>query len=264
LSTRAYRIGPLSLELSMPDGPLEAELDSSWGPFRGVPPGQTVKLAVTLREGEPGAAPPTMPRPLTLPGGESLLAGEGWQARISADGLAVALEQKAERFPLETTVKILLARALSKNGGMLLQGVAVAHGGGAAAFIGGPGQGKSTLAKMAALGGVPVLADGLVAVFPILGEWWAYGTPWETGAAWGAPLKALGLLAHGAAPSVSNADPADMLAVLGQSALLPDDGEATRVAHLCAVEQALGKVKAVRLTFAPDARVAQALMALCG
>jgi hypothetical protein len=263
LNARTYRIGPLALELSLPDGPLADELDQAWGPFRGVPPGQTVKVAVSLREGAPAPWPRPVPRPVALPDGASLLAGDGWQARISADGLAVEVEQRAERLPLEMTVKILLARALSQNGGMLLHGAAVAHGGGAAAFIAPSGGGKSTLAKMAALGGVSVLADELVAVFPISGEWWAYGTPWHVGAAWGAPLKALGLLAWDSAPRVDALAPTALLKVLAENALLPDDEPATRKALFAAAEQALGKVRAVKLTFAPDARVAHELATLC-
>jgi hypothetical protein len=263
LSTRAYRIGPLALELSLPDGALENELDLAWGSFRGVPPGQAVKLSVTLREGSPSGLSRAMPRPVSLPSGESVLAGDGWQARISADGLSVSLEQRSERQPLEATVKILLARALSKSGGMLLHGMAVAHGGGAAVFAATDGSGKTTLAQMAALGGLSVLADGLVAVFPISGEWWAYGTPWNVGAAWGAPLKTVGVLEWGPSPQTEKAAPAVVRAALEKCALLPDDEAATRAALVAAADQALGKVRVVKLAFAPDARVAQELAALC-
>lgn len=263
MSTRTYRVGPLALELSLPDGALENELDLAWGSFRGVPQGQPVKLSVTLRDGAPAGLTRAMPRPVALPSGESVLAGDGWQARISADGLSVALEQPSARQPLETTVKILLARALSKSGGMLLHGAAVAHGGGAAVFAATDGSGKTTLAQMAALGGLSVLADGLVAVFPISGEWWAYGTPWNVGAAWGAPLKTLGTLEWGPSPRVEKSAPGAVRAALEKCALLPDDEAATRAALVAAADQALGKVLAVKLAFAPDARVAQELAALC-
>ncbi len=263
MSTRAYRIGPLALELTLPDGPLENDLDLAWGPFRGVPPGVAVKLSVTLREGEPSGPARAMPRPVALPSGESLLAGDGWQARISADGLSVALEQRSERLPLETTVKILLARALLKSGGLLVSGAAVAHGGGAAVFVARDGSGKTTLAQMAALGGVTTIGDGLVAVFPISGEWWAYGTPWNVGAAWGAPLKTLGTLAWGSPPKVEKVPAAEVRAMLEKCALLPDDEAATRAALADAAEQCSSKARAVKLTFAADARVAQELAALC-
>lgn len=247
----------------MPDGPLQSELDQSWGAFRGVPPGQVVKLSVALRPGDPAPFPRPVPRPVAQADGASLLSGDGWQARISADGLQVELEQRSERVPLEMTAKILLARALSKAGGMLVHGVGVVHGGGAAVFVAPSGKGKSTLAALAAQGGVTVLGDELVAVFPISGEWWAYGTPWHIGSAWGAPLKALGLLAWSEAHAVEPLPPSELLRVLAENALLPDDEPATRKALFAAAEQALGKVKVVRLQFARDARVAQALEALC-
>lgn len=263
MSTRAYRIGPLSLEVTMPDGPLESELDQSWGAFRGVPPGQVVKMKVALRPGDPAPFPRPVPRPVALADGSSILAGDGWQARISADGLEVELEQRSERIPVEMTAKILLARALSQAGGMLVHGVGVVHGGGAAVFVAPSGRGKSTLAALASEGGVTVLGDELVAVFPIAGEWWAYGTPWHLGSAWGAPLKALGLLAWSDAHAVEPLAPTELLRVLAENTLLPDDEAATRKALFAAAEQALAKVKAVRLSFARDAQVAQTLQALC-
>jgi hypothetical protein len=173
------------------------------------------------------------------------------------------MEQKADRFPLETTVKLLLARALLKSGGMLLHGCAVAHGGGSAVFVAGAQGGKSTLGKMAALGGVSVLADEWVAVFPISGEWWAYGTPWEQGAAWGAPLRALGSLEFSDSPRADKVPAEALRAALEQHALLPDDEPETLAAHRAAVAEALGKVKAVKLSFDAHPRVAATLQALC-
>ncbi len=132
------------------------------------------------------------------------------------------------------------------------------------AVSGVPGGGKSTLCKMAALGGVSVLADEWVAVFPISGEWWAYGTPWSQGAAWGAPLKALGVLARGSAPLVEKVGAAELAKALAENALLPDDEAATKQAVAVSAREVLEKVKAVRLAFDAHPRVAEALQTLCG
>jgi hypothetical protein len=264
VTSPTYRIGPLALELTIPDSELRSDIDHAWGAFRGVPPGVPVKLSVALREEAATPAARTMPRPVRLPSGETLLAGDGWQARLAADGLHAVMEQRPERFPLETTVKILLARALNKSGGLLLRACAVAHGGGAAVFVAGAQGGKSTLAKVAAIGGVSVLADEWVAVFPISGEWWAYGTPWEQGAAWGAPLKAIGSLSFGESPQVDVVPPESLRGLLLANVLLPDDEAATRTAAERAADEVLAKANTVKLTFDAHARVSVALQSLCG
>jgi hypothetical protein len=62
---------------------------------------------------------------------------------------------------------------------------------------------------------------------------------------------------------VETAEPAAVRATLERCALAPDDEAATRVALIAAAELVLGKVRVVKLAFAPDARVAQHLAALC-
>lgn len=262
--TRTYRFGPLALQVALADGPLADAVDAAWGGFRGVPPGEVVQVEVTLRPGAPAQGPRPLPRVAAEPGGGVVLLGDDWEARVSPDGARVALASREERFPLEATAKVLLARALRAHGGLLLHGAAVAHAGGAAVFVAASGGGKSTLASCAARGGLGALADELVAVFPIQGAWWAYGTPWNVGTASGAPLRAVGILAWSEQHRVTPAAPSEVLRVLAENALLADDAPQTRRDFFAAAEALLAACLPVRLAFAPRPDVAALLGTLCG
>lgn len=213
-------------------------------------------VAVAPAQARPAPATRELPRVLRSEDGALRLAGEDYDATLSADGLQASVEGQG-RFPVETVLKVMLARALARRGGLLVHGVAVAHQGRAALFTGHSGAGKSTLGGLWGQAGGQVLSDELVAAWPEPGRGWrAAGTPWNVGQAAEAELRAVGTLAW---DGVSRWEPqaaGDVGRMLLVNALLPEATPAGRGGLLGAAGRLLSEVSPVRLVFARDASVA--------
>ncbi|WP_043711291.1 hypothetical protein [Corallococcus macrosporus] len=197
-----------------------------------------------------------LPRILRAPDGSLSLAGEDYDATLSADGLQARVEGRG-RFPVETVLKVMLARALARRGGLLVHGVAVAHQGRAALFTGPSGAGKSTLGALWAQAGGEVLSDELVAVWPAPGGGWrAAGTPWNVGLAAEARLSAVGTLAWEGVSRWEAQAAGEVGRMLLLNALLPEATPAGRGGLLAAAGRVLSEEAPVRLVFARDASAA--------
>ncbi|WP_240359853.1 hypothetical protein [Pyxidicoccus trucidator] len=120
-------------------------------------------VAPTVVRPEPATR--TLPLVQRTPEGGLHLEGEDYSATLSVDGLRASVVGQG-RFPVETVLKVMLAGALARRGGLLVHGVAVAHQERAALFVGHSGAGKSTLGALWAEAGGVVLSDELVAVWP--------------------------------------------------------------------------------------------------
>ncbi|WP_426752165.1 hypothetical protein [Myxococcus sp. Y35] len=215
--------------------------------------------AVPPAEARPEPPVRTLPHTLARADGALGLAGEDYDATLSADGLQAQVVGQG-RFPVETALKVMLARALARRGGLLVHGVAVAHQGRAALFTGHSGAGKSTLGTLWASAGGQVLSDELVAVWPEaeLG-WRVAGTPWNVGLPVEARLVAVGTLAWAASSRWESQPAGEVGRLLLLNALLPEATPSGRGGLLASAGRLLTEVAPVRLTFARDASVASVL-----
>jgi hypothetical protein len=160
---------------------------------------------------------------------------EGDSLRIAGLGLVARLEWRPRltlalwtdsvdpaRLPgtVENVLRVAVAHRLAEEGGALLHAAAVAGAGGAAAFLGRSGAGKTTLARLCLEEGLTVLGDDLVAVV------WRDGAPWLQPLPFGgdlrpepplpaaAPLAGLYRLAHGQDHAVADLGHGQALATL--------------------------------------------------
>lgn len=229
--------------------------------------GEVARLEVLAPERvRPMPATRELPRVQRTPEGLLRLEGEDYSATLSGDGLNAMLVGQG-RFPVETVLKVMLAGALARRGGLLVHGVAVVHQGRAALFVGHSGAGKSTLGALWAEAGGVVLSDELVAVWPepvVVGGsgaasapvWRAAGTPWNVGMPDEAVLKAVGTLAwdSGSRWEVQAAGAVGRMLLL--NALLPEATTTGRAGLLASAGRLLSEVPPVRLVFARDASAA--------
>lgn len=206
----------------------------------------------------PAPATRELPRIERAPDGSQHLEGEDYSATLAADGLRATVVGQG-RFPVETVLKVMLAGALARRGGLLVHGVAVAHQGRAALFVGHSGAGKSTLGALWADAGGERLADELVAVWPVRepsGTWRVAGTPWNVGVPGEAVLKAVGMLAWDTGSRWEAQSAGEVGRMLLPNALLPEATAAGRAGLLAASGRLLSEVAPVRLVFARDASAA--------
>jgi hypothetical protein len=227
-----------------------------------------------------------LPRVQRAPEGSLRLDGEDYSATLAADGLRATVVGQG-RFPVETVLKVMLAGALARRGGLLVHGVAVAHQGRAALFVGHSGAGKSTLGSLWAEAGGVLLSDELVAVWPERGAgtvaaagvasglapgvrpapptrapsdaapvWRVAGTPWNVGVPGEAVLKAVGTLAWDTASRWEAQTAGEVGRLLLLNALLPEATAAGRGGLLASAGRLLSEVSPVRLVFARDASAA--------
>jgi len=104
--------------------------------------------------------------------GLGLVARLEWRPRLA---LAIWTDSAgAERLPgtIENVLRVAVAYRLAEEGGALLHAAGAADAGGAAAFLGRSGAGKTTLARLCRAEGKTVLGDDLVALV------WRDGAPW--------------------------------------------------------------------------------------
>jgi hypothetical protein len=244
--------------LDVEDEALRALLTRVFTRFQAeVPPVARVEVVAPA---VPRAAPTvrTLPEARRGPEGQLHLEGEDYAVRISADGLR-AWVTGVGSFPVETTLKLLLALELARRGGLLVHGVGVEHLGQAALWVGPSGAGKSTLASLWRASEGAVLADELVAVWPEDGSWRAAGTPWNTGLPREAALRVVGVLGWEARSRWEPASAGEVARVLLLNALLPEASTEGRSFLLGAASRLLASVRTARLVFAPDASVVEVL-----
>jgi hypothetical protein len=145
-------------------------------------------------------------------------------ATMRSDATGMTVLQPRRVISTENALRVLLATALARRGGLLLHAAGVVQDGAATVLFGRSGSGKSTSARLAR--GRPVLGDDLVALTKEADGWRAHSTPFGGAAARrrrarGAPVRALLRLRHGAAFELRPLAPAAAAFELLQSTVLP-------------------------------------------
>lgn len=182
-----------------------------------------------------------------------------WRAKISSDGTRAEVESGDERFPVETVVKLLLARRLLEQGGLLFHGVGLKSVNEGALFVAHSGEGKSTLGTWSTRAGLERLADELVAVIPGADCPTLHGTPWNVGLPLQAQLRILGTLAWSEEPRLESAKASQLAPKLLSNTLLFDASPVGRARVFLAAGELLDAVTCVTLYFAPDVSVGKTL-----
>jgi len=262
------RIAGWSAVMEVPEAGLRDSLGRMFSRFV-VPSGAVGAEAARLSAGPPAGlrSEPSLrslPHASRRADGALTLAGEDYDAVLSDDGREAGVLGQG-RFPVETVLKVMLARALMRRGGLLVHGVAVAHHGRAALFTGHSGAGKSTLGALWAGAGGELLSDELVAVWPEPGMGWRVaGTPWNVGRPVEARLAAVGTLAWDATSRWEPHPAGDVGRMLLVNALLPEATPAGRGGLLAASGRMLTEVAPVRLVFARDDSAVAAVQGMLG
>ena len=249
-----------TVALDVEDGALAAMLRRVFGAFVAPSAEGSTDARLVLRPPATSRAPPAVRElPRLEPGAEGTLRveGEDYAAVLSHDRSQAEVTGTG-RFPVETVLKVMLAAALAKRGGLLIHGVGLASGERAALFVGASGAGKSTLGALWRETGGTVLTDELVAVWPEEGRGWrAAGTPWNVlSHATEAALVAVGTLAWDAASRWEAQGAGEVARVLLLNALLPEPTTSGRSALVGAASRLLSSVETARLVFARDASAA--------
>lgn len=256
------RIAGWTVAVEVADAGLRGSLRRMFSRFivsPGMDGGAVARLEVVAPEvARPVPATRELPRVQRAPDGSLRLDGEDYASTLAADGLRATVVGQG-RFPVETVLKVMLAGALARRGGLLVHGVAVAHQGRAALFVGHSGAGKSTLGSLWAEAGGALLSDELVAVWPERGAssvWRVAGTPWNVGVPGEAVLKAVGTLAWDTGSRWESQTAGEVGRLLLLNALLPEATAAGRGGLLASAGRLLSEVSPVRLVFARDASAA--------
>ncbi len=263
MRSHGFRIAGVAFRLSFsPEANLEP-LVEAWRPFE-FDGAVAFAVQVALRPGPPPARKITRELPELSSAGEishpdfhaHLFPGHP-DRPLPADSTQVE-QWAADRFPIESVVKLLLARELLRKGGVLIHGVSVA-GRRASLFTGRSGAGKSTLGARSAEAGLSVLADELVAVLPDASAGSrAFGTPWNVGVPRDAPLAFVGALAWGE-PRLEELPKAEILRLLLSNTVMPLPGEAGRARLFLALGRLVDATPCRRFTFPNDARAGATL-----
>jgi hypothetical protein len=171
----------------------------------------------------------------------------------------VEIEGADDRFGVELCARWLLADHLAREGGLLIHGVAAGERGRTALFTGPSGAGKSTLGAYARQAGLQVLSDELVAVRPLSHGFEAVGTPWHGGRPDRAVLAAVGTLGWAGEPRAESLSPSDLIRTLIGNVYLSDAEASGRAGAFRAVTSVANAVKTVKLWFAQDPSVGDAI-----
>ena len=292
-ATRRYQIGGASVVVTSPDAPLLEERYPDYLPFLAhgaAAPGE-MTIEIETRVGAPA-----------LPSDARLLmeAGDAWRAYAAADGLCIAPRAVAPatcpewlaaiapdrrrvrltcaatllagegeqrrlaaplRYPLD---QILLALALAGEG-LIVHAAAVQYGAGALVLAGASGAGKTTISRICAAAGRPVLSDDRVVIRRAPGGWVAWGTPWPGEGKFaenrGLPLAAVIFLARGDASHLAPLPPSAVARRLTPLATIPWFDLAARSGCLDLLADLAGAVPVHELAFRPDAGAERALAA---
>lgn len=249
-----------TVALDVADAALRATFERAFAAFRSeAPPVARVEVVSSAALGSaPSVRELAEARP--SPEGGVMLEDVDYVARVSADGRRATVTGSGS-FPVETVLKVMLAGELARRGGLLVHGVALAHLGRAALFVGHSGAGKSTLGALWSASGGVVLADELVAVWPEGEGWRAAGTPWNTGGPREAALRAVGTLGWDAGSRWEPRPAGEVARVLLLNALLPVSSAEGRSQLMASSSRLLSSVDTARLVFARDASAAEVLRA---
>ncbi|MGE6759701.1 hypothetical protein ACQKGO_16925 [Corallococcus interemptor] len=254
-----------TVALDVEDAALAGPLQRVFGAFRAPDAVASGEARLVMRNPPSPVSPPTVQElPRLEPGdaGTLRVEGAGYSAVLSPDRRRADVVGSG-RYPVENVIKIMLASALAKRGGLLVHGVGLAHEGRAALFVGHSGAGKSTLGGLWRDAGGTVLADELVAVWPGEdGTWRAAGTPWNVPVRTPeASLAAVGTLGWDAASRWEAQGAGEVARVLLLNALLPEPTPSGRGALVGAAGRVLSSVETARLVFARDASAAAVVRA---
>ncbi|MCY1033099.1 hypothetical protein OV207_16640 [Corallococcus sp. BB11-1] len=250
-----------TVALDVEEAALAATLRRVFGAFLASEAGDApVDARIVLRAPSISRPPPAvreLPRLEAGASGTLRVEGEDYAAVLSEDRTHADVTGDG-RFPVETVLKVMLASALARRGGLLIHGVGLEWGGRAALFVGPSGAGKSTLGGLWRDAGGTVLADELVAVWPEEGGGWrAAGTPWNVlSSATESALVAVGTLAWDAASRWEAQGAGAVARVLLLNALLPEPTVAGRGALVASAGRVLSSVETARLVFSRDASAA--------
>ncbi|MBX7114872.1 MAG: hypothetical protein K1X64_11150 [Myxococcaceae bacterium] len=259
MQTLSFKIAQCVFGLHLPSQSLRDIFSSAWNAFASTEtPEVNVHVQLTRSSTQVGLR--EMPQVRAEKDGSFGIETADVTATISADGTRADVDGSGDRFPVESVVKLLLARRLLAQGGLLVHGVGVAAKENAALFVADSGEGKSTLGEHSTRGGLTRLADELVAVLPDAGQGVkVMGTPWNVGVPLSARLCLLGTLGWSAAPYLEPAPSALLAPKLLSNSLLFDASPAGRARVFQAASELLNAVTCVKLYFAPDASVAATL-----
>lgn len=261
---RSFQISRLRFRLRLPEGAAASALASAWRSFATSEPADLlVDIDISAGRRPPGAQEPwILPQVAATPEGGLRLEGAGYEATVTPGRDHAQVRGFDEAQPVESLVKILLADRLLERRGLLVHCVAVASGASALLFTGPSGAGKSTLGALCARAGLAVLADELVAVVPEEGGGYrCEGTPWNVGGPGSARLAGVGVLAWAGDARVEAAEPSAVLRVLLSNCVMADPSPEGRARMFEAATALLAAARSVRLHFARDEHVAQALVA---
>ncbi|WP_375759525.1 hypothetical protein [Corallococcus exercitus] len=253
-----------TVALEVEEAALASPLRRVFGAFL-APEAVAEDARLVMRTPARPSAPPTVQElPRLEPGGSGTLRveGAGYSAVLSQDRSHADVIGSG-RYPVENVIKVMLASALAKRGGLLIHGVGLVHEGRAALFVGHSGAGKSTLGGLWRDAGGTVLADELVAVWPMEGGGWrAAGTPWNVPTrATEATLVAVGTLGWDAASRWEAQGAGEVARVLLLNAMLPEPTASGRGALVGAAGRVLSSVETARLVFSRDASAAEVVRA---
>ncbi len=259
MQSLTFKIAQCVVGLHLQSQVLHDIFSSAWSAFASSET-PDVNVHMKLSRANIGTGPRTMPEVRMEKDGSFRIETADIDATISADGTRADVDGSSDRFPVESVVKLILARRLLSQGGLLVHGVGVAANENAALFVADSGEGKSTLGEHVTRGGLTRLADELVAVLPEGEEGVrVMGTPWNVGVPASARLCLLGTLGWSAAPYLEPAPSALLAPKLLSNSLLFDASPAGRTRVFQAASELLNAVSCVKLHFAPDPSVATTL-----
>lgn len=258
---RRFSIAEVLFELEVPEGPPFSELLEGWAPF-----GTEERAEIRIRVDSAGEGPPTVDGPRGLPevevdrSGALRIAGEGFTAEADRGRKAALVRQTwADRFPVETLVKVLVAERLLGQSGLLVHGVGISQKGRAAIFVGPSGAGKSTLGELCTAAGLTCLSDELVGIRPASKEVLAFGTPWNVGVPSSACVKLVGALAFARGSRLLPLPTAELARLILPNALMPDPSPGGRKRMFHNLSGLLERVATATFEFAPEPSAAGAL-----
>ncbi len=243
-------IAGVTVELTLPEGPVADELVRAWAHF------QTSNLPRYRVFTESSQQAPHLGLRAMPSATENTLTGEDFLAQLQGESVRLSCSAQV-RFPFDATLKWLLARELAEHGGLLLHGVALGPSSAAALFVAESGAGKSTLGELRN-SQLMLLSDELVALTADLR---LHGTPWNVGTPRSFPAVLLGTLGWSDEPRFEPVAPSELVPLFLGNTLLPDESAAARSRAFHAVSRALSAVETVRFFFSPDSRSADSLLA---
>ena len=217
-------VASVPIALGIAEARFAERVRSAFGRFRGPVARDALAVEIELdAESALWRDPSAEPR-VEARGGLLLIEHRDFAGVLSPDAGRMALRQPRRTLSTENALRVLLALALIRRGGLLLHAAGVVRSGRATVLFGRSGSGKSTVARLAR--GRPVLGDDLVALARTDDGWVAHATPFGGGAARrrasrSARLGSLLRLRHGSSFELRPLTPAAAVAELLQSTVLP-------------------------------------------